>query len=316
MYKKNLQTNNPLAGGQKKFPLTLLPIFLFTVLLILTAVNLLIEENIDKNLIVSSPYNFNLSKYPEFKNTSLPQATANGIIIMDAETKKNLYEKNKNLRFSSASTTKIMTALTALEHFRLDDQLIVPEDSKIDSVIDLQKGDKFKFVDLMYAMMLPSDNRAASTIAQNYPGGEGEFVARMNLNAKKLNLKNTYFADPIGLLDDLNYSTPSDLAVLSAVAMEKEVISDIVSTKLITISDSQDKKVYELENLNILLGSNGIVGLKTGYTDLALDVLVTAKNYNGHLIIMVVMNSEDRFQDTLGLLSFISDEIKYLTIRP
>lgn len=312
MPKKNLQKSK----NQRKFPLILLPVFLFILLLVLTGVNLLIEESIGKNLLVSSSYSFSLSKYPVFENSTLPFITANGAVIIDGETKKILYEKNKDLRFSPASTIKIMTSLTALEYFKLDDLLTVPQDSKIDSVINLQRGDKFRFIDLLYAMMLPSDNRSADAIAQNYPGTVTEFVKRMNENAKKWNLKNTYFADPSGLLDDLNYTTSYDLAILATIAMENETIRNIVATRSTTISDSLNQQTYELQNLNILLGSEGVVGLKTGHTDQAGDVLVTAKNYNGHLLIMVVMNSEDRFQDTLGLLSFISDKINYLTIHP
>lgn len=319
MPKKNLQKNKKNTyhpDGQRKFPLIVVPLILFFLLLVLTTVNLLVEENIDRKKLNYSPYNFKLSQYPAFIGTTEPFLTANGAVIMDSETKKILYEKNKMLRFSPASTTKIMTALTALQYFRLDDLLTIPEDSKIDSIINLQRGDKFKFVDLLYAMMLPSDNRSADAIAQNYASGASEFVKRMNENAKKWNLKNTYFADPAGLLDDSNYTTPEDLAILATIAMGNDTIRRIVSTKSITISDSLNKQNYELQNLNILLDSDGVIGLKTGHTDQALDVLVTAQKYNGHLIIMVVMNSEDRFQDTLGLISFISEGINYLTIRP
>lgn len=299
-----------------KFPLILLPVFLFTILLILTAVNLNTSENIDRYKLVSSPYDFTLSKYPILENNNLPLLTANGAVILDAQTKKIIYEKNRSLRFSPASTAKIMTALTALEHFKPDDILTVPQNSQIDSVINLERGDKFKFLDLVYAMMLPSDNRSADTIAQNYPGGLNEFVRKMNDNAKKWNLNDTHFADPVGLLDDLSYTTPYDLSILATVTMENEVLGDIVSKKSAAISDIMNKKTYELENLNILLGSDGVIGIKTGHTDLAKDVLVIAKNYDEHLVIMVVMNSEDRFDDTLNLLSFISGKINYLTIRP
>jgi len=324
--KKNLQKDRPIrpvqqvqgkqAQGGGKLPLILLPIFLFTILLVLTAINLLIEENIDRYKLVSSPYSFSLSKYPILENNALPFISANGAVIIDAESKKILYEKNRDLRFSPASTTKIMTALTALEYFKLNDLLTVPQDSTIDSVINLRRGGEFRFIDLLYAMMLPSDNRSADAIAQNYPGGIHEFVKKMNENAKLWNLKNTYFADPAGLLDDLNYTTPLDLSILATIAMENETIRNIVSTKSTNISDSLSMQTYELENLNILLGSEGVIGLKTGHTDQAGDVLVTAKNYNEHLIIMTVLNSEDRFGDTLGLLDFIKDKINYLTIHP
>lgn len=292
------------------------PVFLFIILTLLTGANLYVSENLERYKLNNSSYSFEISKYPVLQVSSSPAISANGAIIIDSNTKKILYEKNKDLRFSPASTTKIMTALTALEHFNPMDVLTVPQNSQVDSVIDLEKGGKFRLLDLLHSMMLPSDNRSADTIAQNFPGGREEFVKKMNENAREWSLSSTHFADPVGLLDDQNYTTPYDLSILASIAMENGIIKNVVSKKSETISDIEGKSIYELENLNILLGSEGVIGLKTGHTEQAGDVLTTAKKYDDNIIVIVVMNSEDRFEDTLSLLSFIKDRINYLSIRP
>ncbi len=313
MPKKERKNKKPQSQTTR---LIALPFILFALLLVLTVSNLFVQDQIDKNRINPTPFNFKLSQYPNFETTNMLDISANGVMILDSDSKKVLYEKNKDLRFSPASTVKIMTALTALEKFAPDDTLTIPQDSSLDSILNLRRGDRFRFVDLVYAMMLPSDNRAAETIAKNYKGGQDEFVRQMNQNARKWGLSDTYFADPSGILDDFDYTTPKDLALLSSIAMNNDLLRKIASTREIVISDIYSIKSYNLDNKNKLLDVSGIIGLKTGHTDAAGDVLVTARVENGHLIIIVVMNSKDRFTDTLGILDFIKDKITYLTIHP
>jgi len=153
-------------------------------------------------------------------------------------------------------------------------------------------------------------------IAENYPGGKNEFIKKMNEKAKLLHLNKTNFADSIGLEDSRDFTTPLDLARLASVAIGNSELAKIVGTKALQISDITGFNKYSLINLNQLLGVQGVNGIKTGYTTEAGQVLVTSKKEGSHTIIVVVMDSEDRFADTLRLLDQISGNVSYLSIHP
>jgi D-alanyl-D-alanine carboxypeptidase len=266
--------------------------------------------------IKTSPVDFSPEDYPTLKNAYQPIISAQGAIVIDRDSQVVLFKKNPYLRFSPASTTKIMSALVAFEYFNKDDLLVVKDYYSEGAILKLNKNEKFKFEDLLYAMMLPSANDAAKTIAANYPGGEKSFVLRMNEKAKELGLKNTNFADPVGIMDTMDYTTPLELARLASFAMQNSEFRNIVSTKKRIISNT-DGKVYELENLNVLLDVPGVNGIKTGFTEEAGQVLVTSKIIPGtnKEIIFVVMQSEDRFGDTQILLNYLDNNLSYQTIH-
>lgn len=254
------------------------------------------------------------SEYPILRTNYYPQISAKGAVVMDADSKVVLYSKNPNLRFSSASTAKIMTALTALDFFKPDDILTVKDATSEGVVLGLKTGQKMTFENLLYGLLLPSANDVAFTIAQNFTSEDG-FVRRMNVNAIKYNLYNTHYQDPAGLEDDGDYTTPLDLASLSSIAVKNPTFAKIVSTKEKTIVDTAGNN-YQLKNLNKLLGIDNVTGIKTGTTAGAGQVLVTSKKEGDHTIIIVVMGSEDRFLDTKKLLAVVSGNITYLPIHP
>lgn len=292
----------------------LILIFVFSALFLS---NLLLQQFLETKKILNPNFPIvNEAKIPVIKTNFIPLVSAQGALIMDANSKVVLYSKNPNLRFSTASTIKIMTALTALDYFKKEDVLTVKTNLQEGSVIGLTIGEQMTFENLLYAMLLPSANDAALTIAQNYPGGEEAFVEKMNQKAKTLNLYNTHYSDSAGLADSGDYTTPFDLARLASFAMENPSFAKIVATKEKTIYDDSFSTSYNLENLNKLLGQDGVNGVKTGYTEEAGQVLVTSKDEKGHTIILVVMGSEDRFSDTQKLLDLVSNNITYLSIHP
>jgi serine-type D-Ala-D-Ala carboxypeptidase (penicillin-binding protein 5/6) len=255
-------------------------------------------------------------QYPVFSSPIDSNISAKAVVIMDKDSKVVLFSKNPNLLFSMASTTKIMTAITALEYFKTNDVLTVKKE-KVEGVnVGFMVGEKLFFRDILYAMLLPSGNDAALAIAQNYPGGEKAFIKKMNEKAKFLHLVNTNFADSIGLEDSRDYTTPFDLAQLSSAALENKTFAKIVATKTWEITDVAGANKYSLTNLNQLLGIQGVNGVKTGYTTEAGQVLITSKEEGGHTLIIVVMDSKNRFSDTSILLNQISGNINYLSIRP
>jgi serine-type D-Ala-D-Ala carboxypeptidase (penicillin-binding protein 5/6) len=309
-YRRLLQKiNKPLSlvGRLVVFPLILFLIFFFV---------FRIHSSLGKELTRYDLSSFSetapIAPYPVLQNRYAPGLSAQSAIIMDDESKVIIFEKNSSVRFSMASTTKIMTALVALETYALTDSLFVYDDTVGGSTIGLAKGEQYSLESLLYAMLLPSANDAAETIASNYPGGRNAFIARMNEKAEELLLTDTVYDDPAGLEDDGNYTTASDLASLASYAIQDKTIAEIAGTRTKIITDTTGSRVLPLENLNILLGVNGVVGVKTGYTLGAGGVLMTARESDGHTQILVVMKSEDRFADTLALLSLITENLAYI----
>jgi serine-type D-Ala-D-Ala carboxypeptidase (penicillin-binding protein 5/6) len=261
-------------------------------------------------------FNVVSKEYPVFNHPINPDVSAKAIVIMDKDSKVVLFSKNPNLAFSMASTTKIMTALVALDYYKIDDILTIKTDGIEGAKVGFMLGEELRFEDLLYAMLLPSGNDAALAIAENYPGGKSAFIRKMNEKAKKYSLLNTNFADSIGLEDSRDYTTPLDLARLSAIAMENEEFAKIVGTKQIQITNASGNNKYSLENLNKLLGYLGVNGVKTGYTTEAGQVLVTSKREGEHTLIIVVMDSLDRISDTIEILNQLAGNVTYLSIHP
>lgn len=262
------------------------------------------------------PFEITSGQYPVFKSPINPDITAKAVVIMDKDSGVILFSKNPKLLFSMASTTKIMTSIIALDYYKMNDVLTIKKE-KVEGVnVGFTVGEKLFFKDILYAMLLPSGNDAALALAQNYPGGETAFIKEMNEKAKLLHLNNTNFADSIGLEDSRDYTTPLDLARLASAALGNEVFAKIVATKTWGITDVTGENKYLLKNLNQLLGMQGVNGVKTGYTTQAGQVLVTSKRERGHTLIIVVMDSQDRFFDTSRLLEEVSGNINYLSIHP
>lgn len=299
-----------------KYLYILLIVTAFFVFVTLAALNVIIKKEIGTLGFITNPLNFEAQSYPVVSSNLAPQISANGAVVLDKNSQVVLYQKNSNLRFPPASTAKIMTALVALDYFNPYDILTVKTATVEGSVLGFEEREKFRFEELFYAMLLPSANDATLTIAQNYPGGEKAFVKKMNEKAKEFHLVNTLYADPIGLDDNGNYTTSLDLARLASIALTNTEFAKAVSTKNIKIT-SREGKEYFLYNLNKLLDIPGISGIKTGTTEGAGQVLVTSKKIqnSNQDIIIVVMQSQDRFLDTEALLNYLSG-LSYLPIRP
>ncbi len=262
------------------------------------------------------PLTISQAQYPVFKSPINSDISAKAIIIMDKYSGVVLFAKNPNLLFSMASTTKIMTAIVGLDYYKMNDILTIKTEGVEGVNVGFTVGEKLFFKDILYAMLLPSGNDAALALAQNYPGGESAFIKKMNEKAKLFQLINTSYADSIGLEDSRDYTTPLDLARLASRALDNQIFAKIVATKTWEITDVSGENKYLLKNLNQLLGIQGINGVKTGYTAEAGQVLVTSKKEGEHTLIIIVMDSLDRFFDTSRLLYQMSDNINYLSIHP
>lgn len=280
----------------------------------------LIGYVIEKTTIVLTPQQdpfpyVKATDYPLLDRTFSPVITAQAAYIIDDTSKVILYAKNDTIRFSPASTTKMMTALVALDYYKMNDLLTIKRSGVIPVVVGFPYGARVTFHDMLYGMLLPSGNDAAYAIGDNYPGGETAFVAAMNRKAKLFHMDNTHYGDPVGLADDEDYTTVRDMAILASYVMKNPILAKIVGTKQSVITDSTGA-VYYLKNLNELLGLYGVNGVKTGYTGEAGEVLATSAVIHGHEYIIIVMRSQNRFADTLKLLQLITNNVSYLPIHP
>lgn len=265
----------------------------------------------------------NTNTYSEIKITSVPNfpkdngvinASSEAYVVFDKDSRSVLAGKNQNLRFSPASTAKIMTAILSLEQYNKENYVVVPNLASVSgSSMHLFAGEEIQIENLLYGMMLPSGNDAAYTLASLNANGVDGFVAEMNKKARELQMVNTYFTDPAGF-DDTNYTTAKELARLASYAMDNPTFAQIVKTREKIVYDKYGNYIHSLKNLNELLRYENVIGVKTGFTNEAGGVLVTAVVHNNKTLIVVVLKSQDRFFDTQDLMNFIEEKIQYSAI--
>ncbi len=232
--------------------------------------------------------------------------TAGGVVIEDVDSGVILYQRNSYEPFSPASTTKILTALVALDAYDLDDVLTVKTLMNSGQTMKLVAGERMTMENLLYGTLIQSGNDAAFALAENYPGGVEAFVTAMNEKAKQLYLTQSYFTNPVGFDDPSHKMTPIDLVRLASVALLNKTIAKMVAIPQITISDVTHTYFHSLTNVNQLLGKiPGVGGIKTGWTEEAGENLVTLVERGGHKVIIVVLKSRDRFVDTTKLIDWV-----------
>lgn len=306
--KKYLRKN---SSFKAEIILLFIPLLLVGMYLSLRLLNKQLLKQVEQNTLLSTVKASPVSPFPSLEKQYDPYLTAQGAFVLDDASKVTLFGRNAGVRFSMASTTKLMTALVALDYYKPNDILVRKESKTEGTVVGFVQGEHVYFDDLLYAMLLPSGNDAAFMIADNFPGGRVAFVQKMNEKAASLNFYDTHFADPAGLDDDENYTTAHDLAFLSSYAKHNDVIARVTSTKRRVIANVEGDKEYDISNLNKLLGTHGVTGIKTGFTEGAGGVLTTSVTDNGHSYIIVVMKSDNRFVDTESLLQYITRNTTY-----
>lgn len=245
------------------------------------------------------------------RNLPIPQISSSVALVVDKNSDRVLYQANSDQTLASASTTKLMTALISLDLYSLSDSLTVPEFcTTVDgSKVGLRGGEKYSALDLLNALLIQSGADAACVLSNNKVT-YGDFVGLMNKKALEIGMKNTFFTNPIGLdgINGSHYSTAADLYVLSKVSMKDNIISNIVATKDYTVTTLDKTSSINLVNTNKLLWEvPNTIGVKTGTTAAAGEVLIyeyleREKNID---LVIIVMNSSDRFVDTKNLLTWV-----------
>jgi serine-type D-Ala-D-Ala carboxypeptidase (penicillin-binding protein 5/6) len=246
--------------------------------------------------------------YPVNRTGAYPgdDITATGLVVLDIDSGVFLYKRNEEELLAPASTTKILTALVALDAYNLDDVVTVKSVMNNGQVIGLVPGERMTVENLLFGALIHSGNDAAYALAEHYPGGVDKFVAAMNEKAKALHLDHSTFTNPVGFDDPNHKMTPIDLARLGRVALENKVIAKMVAIPQITISDVTHTYFHSLKNVNELLGKiPGVGGIKTGWTEEAGENLITLVQRNDHRLIIVVLRSRDRFGETAKIIDWI-----------
>ena len=239
--------------------------------------------------------------------TSPPSLSAKSALLMEADNATVVWEKNAHTRLPMASTTKVMTALVALE-LANPDTVIEIDAAAVGtegSSVYLCEGETLTLEELLYALMLESANDAAVAIAIGVAGSEEAFVDEMNRKATSLGLCNTHFANPHGLDAEAHYTTAYELALIAREALQDPLLKTIVSTRKTTIPHQSTDGVRLLVNHNKMLRQyDGCIGLKTGYTQKSGRCLVSAAERDGVTMIAVTIDSPDDWSDHTKLLDF------------
>lgn len=239
--------------------------------------------------------------------TTPVRLTATAAILVDGRSGQVLYGRNPHLIWPPASTTKIMTALVAVQSTPLNTLITIsPQVARFrdGSVVGLPEGARIPLHDLLYALLLPSGNDVALAIAEGTAGTVSAFVARMNAEARRLGATQTHFGSPHGLYTPDNYTTAYDLTVITRAAMRNPTIAEIVRTKRWTFHPAGFAPRVLYNHNKLLSRYPGADGVKTGYVDEAGLTFVASATHGGWRLITVLLHTRDMYGDSARLLSY------------
>lgn len=244
-------------------------------------------------------------------NRSTVKLKAKSAVIMEAGTGQVFYAKAPDTKRQNASTTKMMTALLALEHNKLGTPVTITRKAATTEYSNLGTkaiGDTTTVKNLLYMALLPSDNGAAEALAIHTAGSESAFVALMNARARELGCTHTSFKNPHGLTEKGHGSSARDLAKIAREALSNRTFAKIVNTKSYAFTTAKGNR-YTLKTTNKLLGKvKGVRGVKTGFTNAAGQCFVGAFKYKGKTYLTVVLgspSSDQRWNDTKALIKYV-----------
>lgn len=226
----------------------------------------------------------------ESTTTNEPTIYGKAAITVDVATGEVIYAKNVDKQMYPASTTKLITALLLAENRAKTDRIkytqsakVQPADSLNVNLHPIGLNETMSSADVMDGLLMFSANDAAYMIADNISGNSSNFMKRMNNKAAQLKMTKTHFVTPNGLHDPDHYTTPYDMSILARAAFLNPWVKESMNKKQNTISTSKGT-TFKIKNTNKLLGLNGCIGGKTGYTSKAGRCLVTFYERNGREI--------------------------------
>lgn len=250
---------------------------------------------------------------PAETQTTPLQLTAAASYAVDTTTSQVLYSHNANAQRPIASITKLMTALVIVRDHSLDQVVTVPTlpaYDPADSRLGLITGQKLTVKALLQAMLIPSADDAADSLAITDAGSDAAFATKMNQVATDWGITGTHFNNPSGLVDTGNYATAQALAQIAGLVLANPTLASITSTPSTTIAATSGQH-FTLATTNELLQNKLIQGIKTGYTPAAGQSLVGLASINGHSVVTVILGSQDRFGETTRLINQIKEDYQW-----
>lgn len=246
------------------------------------------------------------------------------MVVLETNSGRVLAGYHENERLPMASTTKIMTAIVAIEELKdMSLEFEVPSCAVgvEGSSMYLKSGERLSIKEYLYGLMLPSGNDSAVAIANIVSGSEQQFAELMNIYAKRMGLSNTNFVTASGLHDENHFTTSLDLAKITAYALKNEVFREIVSTPIVTVRGADAEHPRILKNKQKLLRDDSlkemgisVSGVKTGFTPEAGRCLVTSASGAGMDVVAVVLNAPDMFETSASILKEVFTEYKMVDI--
>lgn len=293
-------------------------------LMILFPISVYAKDNTPSDSEVNVTLNYIKEDQKILEN--IPEVGCKAVFVANPVTGKIIYEKNAHEKMYPASTTKILTALVAMEKCEMTDTAIVSQHA-LDLVPEgysnakLQVGEEHTIKDLLYALLLPSANEAANVLAEHVSGSVEEFAELCNKRAKELGCETLHFVNANGLHDENHYCSAYDLYLVAKECQKYDIFNEIVKTKTYNLPSTDSyPDVRTIKNTNELLFSGTYyysycTGIKTGHTTPAGECLVASSSYNNMDLIAVVLGGElvnayglnDRFYDTKRLFEFTYD---------
>jgi serine-type D-Ala-D-Ala carboxypeptidase (penicillin-binding protein 5/6) len=237
-----------------------------------------------------------------------PFVTARAAVVMDAATGEVLWERDGSDPLPPASTTKVLTAIVALESGRLDDTFRVSVNAAETppSKINLRPGQQMRLKNLLYAVLLNSANDAATVVAEGLAGSEEAFAVRMNARARELGATSSHFANPHGLTAPGHVASARDLAVIFRHGLDLPLFREILGTRSVQVPlESSGVRWISLHSHNRLLSgyTYRVIG-KTGYTRPALRCFVGSANHDGRELVIALLGSRDLWSDARRLFAW------------
>jgi D-alanyl-D-alanine carboxypeptidase (penicillin-binding protein 5/6) len=248
-----------------------------------------------------------------------PVVHATAAVLINADDGEVLFSKNPQVIMAPASTTKIMTAILAIEKGDLDKKIKVSRvaAAKPGSSMDLRRGEVQTLRSLLYGLMLASGNDSATAIAEAIAGSEINFARMMTKKARQLGMKNTQYRNASGLPAVGHYTTAYDMALLARYSLKNPTFAEIVQTKVAAVPSSRSSASRTLTNHNKLLWQYPYTtGIKTGYTRRAGKCLVASANQNGISLISIVLKSNSMYNDSIRLFDFGFQKIAPAVAEP
>ena len=245
--------------------------------------------------------------------------TSKAGIVMEQTTGRVLWEKNSKERVKIASTTKVLTAIIAVENANLEDKVLISKRAALTggSTVGIVSGSEVSLKNLLYGLLLKSGNDCAVAIAEHIAGDVDTFVKMMNAKAYEIGAKDTKCTNPHGLDTEENYSTAWDIAKITCYAKKIAILSKIMNTTSITLNFGKTQKF--LSNTNRLLHSYKYCdGGKTGYTALAGRCLVTTANKEDLNIVAVILGAnttDTRFNECRKLMEYAINNYKMIDVK-